>query len=318
MTAVGDIDPDPGDWEHDSLQIGEARDGAPVHIPVAVINGADDGPTLFVQAASDGNELNGVGVVGRVVTQLDPHQLSGSLIIIGIANWHAYQRAEHLNPIDNTKLNRAFPGDHEGASSERIAAMIFDIAKKADVALDLHQGGTSRMIHEVRVRCGRHHDLHSDCLDLAKTFNCGYILDKQGPDGQLARVLADEGIPIVDPELGGCHGWDDESIEIGTRGVFNVLKDYGLLDGEVEPGSQYRVGDFDQYHSPCGGLVHFEAELEEQVSVGDPLFTVKSVFGEEKEQVTAKSDGIFWRSRRLPQVASGEYVCSVGTDVDDV
>jgi len=42
------------------------------------------------------------------------------------------------------------------------------------------------------------------------------------------------------------------------------------------------------------------------------------VFGQEKAEVTADSKGIFWRARRLPQVATGEYVCSVGTDIDSV
>lgn len=318
MIEVGEVTATPGERDTGRLPIGEAKDGASVELPVAIANGSDDGPTLFVQAASDGNELNGVGVVSRLWPQLDPQELSGAVIIIGVANWHAYQRAEHLNPIDNTKLNRAFPGDPDGSSSERIAAEIFEVAKKADIALDLHQGGTSRMIHEVRVRCGRHHDLHGECLELAKTFNCGHILDKQGPDGQLARVLADEGIPVVDPELGGCVGWDEASIEIGLEGVTNVLSEYGLLDGEVEPTTQKRIGEFDQYHSPNGGLVRFEAELGDQVAAGDPLGTITSVFGAEKAQITAESAGILWRKRRLPHVATGEYVCSVGTDVDEV
>lgn len=40
------------------------------------------------------------------------------------------------------------------------------------------------------------------------------------------------------------------------------------------------------------------------------------MFGELKARVTADDDGVFWRTRRLPQVAAGEYVCSVGTNVD--
>ena len=69
----------------------------------------------------------------------------------------------------------------------------------------------------------------------------------------------------------------------------------------------------------CGQLVcerHFEADLGQRVSASTTLFTVTDMFGETRATVTADSDGIFWRSRRLPQVASGEYVCSVGTDVD--
>jgi predicted deacylase len=43
---------------------------------------------------------------------------------------------------------------------------------------------------------------------------------------------------------------------------------------------------------------------------------VTDVFGQLKAKVTADSRGVFWRTRRLPHVAAGEYVCSVGTDID--
>jgi hypothetical protein len=316
MTTLGSASAQPGEVDTGRLEVGETRDGSPVGLPVAVVNGDDDGDTLYIQAASDGDELNGVGVVREVVPRLDPAELSGTVLVVGIVNYHAFQVAQHRNPIDDTKMNRAYPGDPEGTSSERIAAATFEAATRADIALDLHQGSTSRMIDEVRVRCGPRHRLHGECLELAKAFDCGYVLDQKGPDGQLARAAPDEGIPTIDPELGGAVGWDETSIRRGVRGVFNVLRAYGFIEGEVEAQRQTRASGFDQYGSPTGGLVEFKAGLGEQVRAGDPLFEVTDAFGTLKGRVTAGSDGIFWRCRRLPMVATGEYVCSVGTDVD--
>ncbi len=317
MTTLGTASAAPGEVDTGRLAVGEARDGTAVGLPCAVINGAADGRTLYVQAASDGDELNGVGVINRVVPRLDPADLSGTILVVGIVNYHAFQTAEHRNPIDDTKMNRAYPGDENGTSSERIAAATFDAATRADLALDLHQGSTSRMIDEVRVRCGRRHRLHDDCLALAKAFGCGYVLDQKGPDGQLARAAPDEGIPTIDPELGGSVGWDEESIRVGVRGVMNVLTHYGFLDGTVTTEPQIRASGFDQYGSPGGGLVTFLRELGEEVSRGDDLFEVTDAFGNVEHTVTADSPGVFWRARRLPQVAAGEYVCSVGTDIDN-
>jgi hypothetical protein len=316
MTSLGSATAAPGEMDTGRLEVGETRDGTAVGLPVAVVNGARSGKTLYVQAASDGDELNGVGVVNRVVPRLDPEELQGTILVVGIVNYHAFQVAEHRNPIDDTKMNRAYPGDEDGTSSERIAAATFEAATRADYVLDLHQGSTSRMLDEVRVRCGRHHRLHDECLELAKVFGCGYILDQKGPDGQLARAAPDDGVPTIDPELGGAIGWDEESIEKGVRGVFNVLRYYGFLDGEAEQDRQYRATGFDQYGSPNGGLVTFEKDLGDRVRTGDTLFEVTDVFGTLKAQITADSDGIFWRRRRLPQVATGEYVCSVATGVD--
>jgi predicted deacylase len=317
MTTLGTASAGPGEIETGRLSVGEARDGSEVGLPVAVINGAREGKTLYIQAVSDGDELNGLGVVQRLVPQIDPADIAGEIHVVGIVNHYAFQIAEHRNPIDDTKLNRAYPGDANGTASERIAAATFEAASQADLILDLHQGSTSCMINETRVRCGPRHRLHRDCLELAKVFGCGYILDQKGPDGQLARAAPDEGIPTVDPELGGAVGWDEESIRKGLKGVFNVLYRYGFLSGEIETTPQTRASGFDQYGSPAGGLVSFAVDLGEEVAHGDTLFEITDPFGTVKSTVTADSDGIFWRHRRLPQVAAGEYVCSLGTDIDE-
>jgi len=314
--SLGTASAAPGESDIGRLDVGETRDGSSVGLPVAVINGADDGKRLYLQAVSDGDELNGLGVIRRVVPQLDPARLSGSILVVGIVNYHGFQVAEHRNPIDDRKLNRTFPGDPNGSSSERITAAVFEAAQTADYILDLHQGSTSRMIDEVRVRCGRRHRLHSQCLELAKVFDCGYVLDQKGPDGQLARVAPDEGVPTIDPELGGAVGFSETSVQKGVDGVFNVLRYYGFLDGNVSTTRQTRAKRFDQYGAPVGGLVDYRVDLGARVSSGEPIFEVTDPFGQSKATIEADSDGIFWRSRRLPQVAAGEYVCSVGTNLD--
>ncbi len=317
MTTLGTASASPGEMDIGRLPVGESRDGSEVGLPVAVINGQRDGKTLYIQAVSDGDELNGLGVINRLVPQLDPAEIAGDILIVGIVNYYGFQVAEHRNPIDDTKLNRTYPGNASGTASERISAATFKAVRRSDLVLDLHQGSTSCMIDEVRVRCGRRHRLHRDCLELAKVFGCGYILDRKGPDGQLARVAPDEGIPTIDPELGGAVGWDEASIQKGVKGVFNVLYRYGFLDGDITTATQIRATGFRQYGSPAGGLVNFKFELGDEIRRGETLFEITDPFGTVKREVTAKSDGIFWRHRRLPQVATGEYVCSIGTNLDE-
>ena len=318
MVTIGSAQADPGEAATGWLEVGESRIGRPIALPVAVYEGATGGQTLYIQAASDGDELNGVGVIREVAQQLDADALTGRVVMVGVVNVDAFHQQVHRNPIDDMKLNRTYPGSTEGSASERIAAATFELATEADLILDLHQGSTSQMIDEVRVRCGRRHRLHESCLELARTFDTGYIFDQQGPRGQLARVAPDEGIPAIDPELGGAVGWDAASIRTGVRGVMNVLRGYGFLDGDIEVGPQRRARRFDQYGAPVGGLVSFEAGLGQAVEAGDVLFGVTDVFGAARAGVTAESAGIFWRANRRPQVASGEYVCSVGTGVDTV
>ena len=53
---------------------------------VHVINGAKAGPTMFVSAAIHGDELNGVEMVRRLLLELDPKEVSGTLIAIPVVN----------------------------------------------------------------------------------------------------------------------------------------------------------------------------------------------------------------------------------------
>lgn len=317
MITVGTAEARPGELAKGRLVVGETRDGTTIGLPVAVLNGTRDGRRLYIQAASDGDELNGIGVIQQLVPQLDVSELAGSIVIVGIVNYHGFQIPQHRNPIDDTKLNRVYPGNANGTSSERIAYKTYEVATTADLVLDLHQGSTSRMLNETRIRCGRRHRLHDECLQLAKVFGCGYVLDQKGPDGQLARVAADDDIPTIDPELGGAVGWDQESIEYGVRGIKNVLGYYGFIDHAVDLEPQIRATGFDRYNAPAGGLTRFAVDLGDRVERNDRLYEITDVFGTVKDEVVADRGGIFWRARRLPHVATGEYVCSIGTDVDE-
>ncbi len=316
MLTLGTAQAAPGEMATGQLSVGERRDGTELALPVAVINGAEDGRHLHLQAVSDGDELNGLGVLTRLLPELDPGAITGRITVVAIANLHGFHVAEHRNPIDDTKLNRAYPGDPAGSSSDRIAAATLEPATQADLVVDLHQGSTSRMINETRVRCGHHHRLHDECLELAQVFDAGHVLDQQGPEGQLARVAPDAGVPTIDPELGGAVGWDERSIEVGVRGLERVLEYYGFVPGDASPVDQIRATGFDRYGAPVGGLVSFQQALGDRVEPGDPLFVVMDPFGREQKRVSADSAGIFWRTRRLPQVATGEYVCSVGTGME--
>jgi hypothetical protein len=295
----------------------EMQDGSPVRVPVSLVNGADDGPTLYLQAISDGDELNGVGVIRQVLKRLDPALLHGQIIAVLIVNFHAFHAHQAFSPVDGKKMNRCFPGRKDGTSSERIAYRLFHNAiKQADYCIDLHQGGVRPMIDEVRVRVDRRKRIHRVCMELARVFGIGYILDQRGPEGQLARSAPDEGIPTIDPELGGCHGWDMESIQKGITGVENVLKHYGLVPGEPHiPEKQVVVDGFFTVLSNRGGFIEFHAQRYDHLQKGDPIADVTDPFGNVLETLRAPEESIFWSENLRPMVASGEMVATLGKNI---
>ena len=299
------------------LEVAEMQDGSPVRLPVALVNGAEPGPTLYLQATSDGDELNGIAVIRRVLGGLDPAALQGGLIAVLIANTHAFLAGQSASPVDGKKMNRCFPGRKNGSSTERVAYRLFHGAvMQADYCLDLHQGGIRPMIDEVRVRTDRRKRVHRACLEMARVFNMGYILECPGPEGQLARVAPEMGIPTVNPELGGCPGWDESSIRKGVKGVENILKHYGFTDGEPEaPERQVVVDGFVDLLSSRGGFVEYRARLYDHLKRGDPVADITDPFGTVLETVRAPQESILWSQGLRPMVSSGECIATAGKNI---
>lgn len=315
--TVGSLVAEPGTQTEGHLSIGILPDSTPIRVPIVLINGKQPGKTLYIQAISDGNELNGIAVVHEILQLINPAEISGRLIIVPVVNVHAFHAKQAYSPVDNVKMNRCFPGRSDGTSSERIANQLFEKAiRQVDYCIDLHQGGVQPMIDEVRVRVGEKHKCHKACLTLARVFGIGYILDQRGPRGQLAQAAPDIGIPTIDPELGGTHGWDSTSINKGVKGVLNVLKHYKFIDGKPEiPDKQIVVNKFVSILSNKGGFVYYKTKLYDQLEARQPIAEIRDVFGQIVEVVRSPAEGIFWSHPIYPMVASGGLIGKIGTPI---
>jgi hypothetical protein len=153
-------------------------------------------------------------------------------------------------------------------------------------------------------------------MELARVFGIGYILDEKGPKGQLAQAAPDKGIPTIDPELGGCHGWDETSVQKGIRGVQNVLKYYGFLDGEPEiPEQQVVVRKFQSIENDRGGFIKYRAKMYDLLEYRDPVADICDAFGRTVENITAPRKGILWSANLYPMVPSGSRIGTLGVDI---
>ncbi len=314
---IGSLIAKSGETTYGFLDAGEMQDGAIIRLPIAVINGIEDGPIIYIQAGSDGNELNGIAVIHNILNGISPIELSGAIIAVPIANVFAFHFRQAQSIADGRKMNRCFPGKQNGTSSERIAYELFHSAVlKSQYCIDLHQGGVNPMIDSINVRVARKHRLHKKCMELAKVFGIGYILDQKGPKGQLAQSAPDNNIPAIDPELGGCHGWDEISINKGIKGIYNVLKYYGLLKGEPEiPEKQIVVRKFLTIQNNHGGFIRYRSNLYDMLEYKDPIADIIDVFGRTVETITAPKKGIFWSKNLYPMVFSGSSIGVIGTDI---
>jgi len=110
--------------------------GVPIHVPIIVARGKEDGETVGITAAVHGNELNGIPVIQRLFKELDIKNLKGNVVGVPIVNVPSYLRKQRRF-IDGTDLNHIMPGKASGTVSQVYAYRIVEkIIKQFDYLLD--------------------------------------------------------------------------------------------------------------------------------------------------------------------------------------
>lgn len=213
--------------------------GVKAAIPFVRICGAQKGPALAVVAAQHGRELNGIESIRQAILHLRGDlSLRGSCTFIPVANPLGCQMRKQDFPFEDRRLfaaaphfnmNRGWPGREDGELYERIEKVIWDNAiSQANICIDLHcWSDRSAML----VWGPEKH------ADLVKAFGLPiYYLEKNGSGGRqwLRDACYDAGIAAVTAELTPQHTISQVAVEAGKRGILNIMKQAGMLEGKIE------------------------------------------------------------------------------------
>ncbi|GGL53658.1 succinylglutamate desuccinylase/aspartoacylase family protein [Halocalculus aciditolerans] len=300
----------PGETQHFRYSVSETYLGDPVRLPVNVVNGERDGPTVVLTAATHGDELNGIEVVREVATDWDHTDLRGTLVCLPVVNVPGFIAQQRYLPIYDRDLNRSFPGDPDSTSAKRMANTIFrNFIEPGDVCLDFHTStrGRSNMIH---VRADMSDD---DVARLARAFGSNVILDSDGPSGTLRREASEAGVPTVTVEMGEAHRFQRAFIDRALDGVVSVLAEYGLREiGSVRwPGWRTVIesGEKTWLRADVGGLVETHHEQGDLVEEGDTICTIANPFKTERTTVEAPFTGLLVGILENPLVYPGNPLC---------
>ncbi len=89
-------------------------------VPITVIKNGK-GPTLVISAGVHGDEYEGQIAVSELAEQLKAEDINGRLILLPMMNFPATQDGCRVSPVDDGNLNRTYPGDAYGTSTDVIA-----------------------------------------------------------------------------------------------------------------------------------------------------------------------------------------------------
>jgi predicted deacylase len=318
---IGDLRVSPGEMRAGYLTV-PVEEEVDCFIPITVLNGASKGKTLALVAGVHGYEYPPILSLYRLKKILKPADLSGTLILVHIANLPGFQkRIIYYNPYDWKNLNRVFPGNPEGSQAERIAyVLVEEVVKKADALIDLHCGdGNEALIPYCYWMLSGDKNLDELSKKMVLAFGIKHIIidETRTKDIKASKYLGNtavlHNIPGITTESGYLGKTDEESIVRNVQGILSVMRLFQMIAGEPDMVSEpVWIDKYEVVYSDCDGLFYPLSEMGYHVQEGEKIGYVTDYLGEVCREYRAPFTGILLYILNTPPSNKGEPLFEVG------
>ena len=298
-------------------------------VPIASVAGGD-GPTVLVLGGNHGDEYEGQVAGLKLFRKLRPEDVRGRVIVIPCLSPEASKAGTRLWP-SGANFNRSFPGRPGGPANEQLADFLTTVLiPMCDVVIDIHSGGrTARflpcshmhvvddpaqrtaMLEGMLAWCSDHHFLY---VDIAGS-------------GLLPVEAESQGKVVITTELGG-GGYVSAAVHrLAERGLANVLRHVGALEGDVETRASMGLPDavildgrdtVNYVLAPESGLWEAMVDPGDPVEEGQPVGRIHFLERPEREPETilAPRAGVTACVRAITVTDQGDNVIVLGQPIE--
>ncbi|MGS2761165.1 succinylglutamate desuccinylase/aspartoacylase family protein [Sinomicrobium sp. M5D2P9] len=294
-------------------------------LPVSVIKGRNEGPVFTLVGGIHGYEYPPIIALQELLAELNPDKLTGTLVIIPIANTPAfYDRTVFLNPQDAKNLNRVFPGDKNGTMTERIANYISEkIITRSDVFLDIHGGDASEDLLPFVCYYDKKDAPEQNQLARTLTQAAGftynvvypYNIGPEEPAQYAFKHATQQGITALSIEAGKLGTVQEDAVQLIKTGVYNMLDVMKMYrhPGDRKSKKQVWITGQDYIKSPAKGIFYSDLKSGDRISGGQLLGYITDEFGNKLTDITSPEDGIILYKTGTPPVNTGETLFCIGS-----
>ena len=300
----------PGERRTVQLDVAQLYTHTPVGMPVHVVHGRREGPTLCLSAAIHGDEIAGIEIIRRVLAQPDLRRLRGTLLAVPIVNVFGVLAQTRYLP-DRRDLNRSFPGSASGSLAARLASLFTtQVLERASHAIDLHTGTAHRAnLPQIRANLD-----DPDARAMARAFSAPVIINSDLRDGSLRHAADERGIPVLLYEAGEALRFDEDCIRLGVRGIVGTMRQLGMLPPvkrKHAPRRPVQVESTRWVRAEGSGILRTTVQLGQHVRPDERLGLISDPFGEGETEARADFNGIVIGRTNLPLVHEGDALFHV-------
>lgn len=273
--------------------------------------------TVCIVGSMRGNEVQQMYVASLMVDALKQLEKENkikkgkSITVIPSVNPYSLNIKERFWPVDNTDINRMFPGYDRGETTQRIADGLFSFIKNYQYGIHLasyYQKGS--FVPHVRMLNTGYQDTKDAFL-----FEMPYVIEKQ------AHPI-DTGTLNYNWQIWDCHAFSlytnetknisKDAAKVGTDAMFRFLKAMDIVDTDVKNGWQSELIT-DEMICPVNnieaGIYERFATIDDVVKKGDVLARIMHPYeGYVLEEVKAPIEGRILFTYRAQLVNGHEHL----------
>src|SRR5215472_12095623 len=267
----------------------------PYRLPMWLINGAGEGPTLVVTAGVHAAEYASIAAALDLGRSLDPASVGGRVIVVPVVDMPAFTaRSIYVCPLDGKNPNRVFPGNAHGTASEQIADWVFrNLISQATYYVDLHGGDLIEALVPFTIffRTGDKR-VDEKSLEMAKVFGIHFLVCSETP-GSTFCAASVAGIPSILTEAGGQGIWKTEDVLCHTSGLNRLMRHLKMTPGDVPDTAPFTLLErFLWLRSEHEGFWYPAVAVNDRVKAGQNLGFIKDCEGNVLQTAISPADGI--------------------------
>ncbi len=296
---------------HEQVRIpaGRLPTGNPVQVQVEVFRALESGPAVLLLAGVHGDEVNGVEIIRRALSEdLFSRLQRGSVIAVPILNVYGFINFTREVP-DGKDINRSFPGNSRGSLASRLARIVSKkILPQVDVGIDLHTGG-GMTYNYPQIRYSRG---HAPSRTYAEQFGAPFLLAKPALRKSLRKTALEAGKPILVFEGGENLRYDAISIAKGLAGLKRFLAAQNMLNDAPPPEPVHHFPKSSWMRAPRAGMFQWYKPSGHQVQAEEPLGIIHDPFGNHEVTLYAARDGYIVGHNNATVVSQGDALFHIG------
>ena len=191
------------------LSVAKLPTYTPIEVPVFIFRGNKAGPTLLCTAGLHGDELNGIEILRRSLSNNVFKPEYGNILVVPLVNVYGFLQNSRGVP-DGKDINRSFPGSKRGSLAKMLAYdLMNEVVPHADMVVDFHTGGAARDNYP-HVRCDMNYEPN---MTLAKAFEPEIVLHSPLINRSFRRAVQLLDKPVMVVEAGESLRFDEHGIE---------------------------------------------------------------------------------------------------------